>query len=153
MVMPLLVWIVLMWPPWSKFAFVPLLVSTLTLLPLELKLWVLSFAPSLETPPRGWFPDAAVAPVPPVLVSGTALGRGATVAPVVTPGLAPATMPGLAPMVVPGLLLVGVPGCAILALVFVFAWVVAAGVEVRSTGLGGAGLGASAGLGDSAGLG
>jgi len=42
---------VLTWPVRLKFARVPLLVSTLVLLPLELKLWVLPFAPGLEVPP------------------------------------------------------------------------------------------------------
>jgi hypothetical protein len=51
MVIPLRVWMVLTWPPRSKFALVPLLVSTLVRLPLELKLWVLPFAPGLDVPP------------------------------------------------------------------------------------------------------
>src|SRR6266403_2040179 len=91
----------------SRFARVPLLVSTLTFLPLALKLWVFPFAVTLDVPPAGAAPLLAEAPaaLPPAAVPPPALALAAAppLAPVVAPALAPAAPPGLAAAEVPGL--------------------------------------------------
>src|SRR5271169_5225088 len=107
MVIPLFVWMVLTCPPRSKFALVPLFVSTLVFLPLALKLWVLPFAPGLELPPGGWLTADLVPVVAPVLVPAFVV----VLLPVVVVVLVPVVVVVLVPVVVPVFVPVVVPVC------------------------------------------
>src|ERR1700751_571675 len=142
MVMPLLVWMVLARPLRSRLARVPLLVSTLTFLPLALKLWVFPFGVTLDVPPAGRADALAlVAAAPPALLPVAAPGFEPAAPPVLAaavvlvPPLAPAfpagleaeEVVGLDALVAPGLAAAEVPGPA--AAAPGFAAVVVAGLE------------------------
>src|SRR6266705_2440802 len=102
----------------SRFARVPPLVSTLTFLPLALKLWVFPFAVTLEVPPAGRpAPLLAVAPpaLPPAAVPGRAPAAPPALALAAAPPLAPVVAPAFvpaAPPAVPGRVAAEVPGLA-----------------------------------------